>query len=50
MIYKITCLIGKKEETKTVYTKGDAVAHYRLRLSEMSFPDEIYVEELNDGE
>lgn len=50
MIYNITTVIGTKEEKKQFYDKMAAVTHYRLRLKEMTFPDEVLVEVLNDGE
>lgn len=50
MIYIIKTVIGKRIETQRFFNKGDAVAFYRLRLSELAFPDSIDVGLLNDGE
>ena len=50
MIYIIkTHITGKKQEER-FYTKGDAVAYYRVKIRELSFPDTIDIEVLNDGE
>ena len=50
MIYIIKTKIGTLVKEDRFYTRMGAVAHYRLCVRELAFPDTITVEELNDGE
>lgn len=50
MIYIIHTYITGRHETERFYNKGNAVSYYRTKVREMSFPDNMEVEILNDGE
>ena len=50
MIYIIKTKVTGKEDEQRFYTRGDAASYYRVKVRELSFPDTIQVELLNDGD
>lgn len=50
MIWVIETTINNKVESTRFINKGNAYEYWKIKVRELSFPDSIHVEVLNDGE